>query len=1029
MSEAVRVYIRLRPLDAIEEEAEKGKLFDVPPGRSRLITLLDPLSSGQSEHSFEFSGVLQKVDQQQLYARVAAPIVEDAWRGQSGCIVAYGQTGSGKTYSIFGEGYDADRGLLPRSMENLFETFRRANVQASVSFLELYLDDLRDLGRGAFDVSKNGSREDDFDPFSEQHEHASPPARRFPGGRMHSPAAPKLEIREAAGGRVHVPGLARLPTRNLQEVLRVVDHGLAKRATAHTAQNRHSSRSHTVFTVYVPSRSGSAQDAGSGAHTGCSMSFVDLAGSERTAKSKAEGARFQEAVAINSALTALGRVVLALASERRASDHVPYRSSKLTRILQPSLSGNAQLVLLATVRQTAGDYEETLNTLSFADRCKNVSCSPQVEYFSAQGRQNFRIRDLQQQVIELREALLKVQAAPGIQGKSDMLEATIAQAIAKAAGGSFNNNGQQGGAVDRSQTVPAISTGVEPLVAPGFRGGEAMSRHKTIDVLSSLAGGSKDVSGNANAARAAPADSAKGSSTPHGAPALSHSSSFAAGAQGRDNPAESNQHVSVLLELQRYREKQLEQLHAADRRLEHCRKEQAALAKREEAEKDEQRQLEEKREKLQEQLDVVKAELMAASEAEAKAFALEARELKAAMEARRQEADVGLLRIPSDLRRGRQLRQRKAVEHEDVKRGLEESHAKAMRDLQQQADLRLEDLRIEWDKKLEKKDAELARLEVEFKACREREDRVVDACQEELVSLCDMVSELAQLVTDAEEGRFAMMRQGGRKELLLPESARPVLPSKQTHPHLFEAMEKAEQKVSALERRSQRPMRPHSAERLRHAVAAAAGRYDGVEMLDTPHENGAASSEIGSAAAYPSARGPGVLQPEQDGFFAAATQTQSAVQSVALSSAVGVDLVVAGVTTNQESLRGLAMELRERSLETFNPAAEKEAMRREAEAGLEDESTMRYLKELEKLRDEERALLQETVEKTCQLRKVLEMKKGSLFASSRPGSAARGRSASKQLLTPAETRIGSRASSRPVSRPPTATTQRLRSAN
>lgn len=147
----------------------------------------------------------------------------------------------------------------------------------------------------------------------------------------------------------------------------MINMGTALRQTHETALNANSSRSHTVFTINVVQKDRRMPDA-----EVCSgvVHLVDLAGSERIARSKSEGKRFQEAVLINSSLSALGQVVLALANDGRAMNHIPYRNSKLTRLLQNSLGGNTFTTLLATLNPSAENYEECLNTLQFADVVK-----------------------------------------------------------------------------------------------------------------------------------------------------------------------------------------------------------------------------------------------------------------------------------------------------------------------------------------------------------------------------------------------------------------------------------------------------------------------------------------------------------------------------------------------------------------------------------------------------------------------------------------------------------------------------------
>ncbi|CAE7036775.1 KIF21B [Symbiodinium sp. CCMP2592] len=418
-------------------------MFEISPERQGVVTIKDPLSSGRREHSFEFNMVFnEETSQDQLFMPVAGQAVDGALQGRSGCVIAYGQTGSGKTYSIFGEDdRPTERGLLPRAMERLLHgCAQKASRDGeeldgiTVSFLEVYMDQVRDLGFGSSTEdqaaeettprrsSSGGLAKDDG---GEPAVHKRPKLRRFATqGSIadRDQGGQNLLLRETPDGSIQVQGLAQLKVRDLSDVSRIVRAGLARRATALTESNVRSSRSHTVFTVQLP------VTTADGVPT--QLSFVDLAGSERLAKSKAEGQQFQEAMAINTSLTALGKVVLALASDPKVVRHVPYRDSKLTRILSTSL--RTQVSVLATIHPRVEDYEESLNTLSFADRCKNVARQPQVKYVTASGTQKAKIADLQRQVADLKEKLREVHASRKA-AKTDDVDDAIAQALAMAA--------------------------------------------------------------------------------------------------------------------------------------------------------------------------------------------------------------------------------------------------------------------------------------------------------------------------------------------------------------------------------------------------------------------------------------------------------------------------------------------------------------------------------------------------------------------------------------------------------------------
>jgi hypothetical protein len=195
--------------------------------------------------------------------------------------------------------------------------------------------------------------------------------------------------------------LTLVPVKNITEVLDVVNLGVGLRQTHETRMNATSSRSHTIFTINVVQKDRRLADAEvlSGV-----LNFVDLAGSERLARSQSEGRRFQEAVIINSSLSTLGKVILALAD--RTSKYVPYRDSKLTRILTSSLGGNSHTTLLCCINPSMDNYEESLNSLQFAERCKNVQNRPTVNYVDP-GKQSDerRIRRLLAEIADLKQQL------------------------------------------------------------------------------------------------------------------------------------------------------------------------------------------------------------------------------------------------------------------------------------------------------------------------------------------------------------------------------------------------------------------------------------------------------------------------------------------------------------------------------------------------------------------------------------------------------------------------------------------------
>jgi kinesin family member 17 len=225
------------------------------------------------------------------------------------------------------------RGITPRSFEHVFqEVAVRSNTKflVRVSYLEIYNEMIRDL-------------------LSKDHE-------------------AKLELKEHPEKGIYVKDLSMIIVHNADEVMKLMARGTGNRSVGATAMNADSSRSHSIFTVYVEmcdSKEGGGEHFRAG-----KLNLVDLAGSERQSKTQAEGDRLKEATKINLSLSALGNVISALVDGK--AKHIPYRDSKLTRLLQDSLGGNTKTLMVAAVSPADNNYDETLSTLRYANRAKNI---------------------------------------------------------------------------------------------------------------------------------------------------------------------------------------------------------------------------------------------------------------------------------------------------------------------------------------------------------------------------------------------------------------------------------------------------------------------------------------------------------------------------------------------------------------------------------------------------------------------------------------------------------------------------------
>ncbi|KAF6773892.1 hypothetical protein AHF37_07226 [Paragonimus kellicotti] len=339
----IRVAVRCRPLN--KYELEKSALNCVTCTRDK-ITVKDRNTTKVFTFDQVFNAYSKQID---VYNSMVAPVVEEILMGYNCTIFAYGQTGSGKTFTMTGERSDKLRyaweddpmvGIIPRALGHLFENLEQtgADFSVRVSFLEVYNEELFDLlaitetNRLAIydDVNRKGS--------------------------------------------VIVKGLREVVVLDKDNVHSVIERGLAKRQTASTLLNAQSSRSHSIFTVTVHIKEINEVSGEELLRIG-KLHLVDLAGSESIGRSGAVDKRAREAGSINQSLLTLGRVITALVDH---TPHVPYRESKLTRLLQDSLGGKTKTSIIATISPSTLSLDETLSTLDYAHRAKNIENRPEI---------------------------------------------------------------------------------------------------------------------------------------------------------------------------------------------------------------------------------------------------------------------------------------------------------------------------------------------------------------------------------------------------------------------------------------------------------------------------------------------------------------------------------------------------------------------------------------------------------------------------------------------------------------------------
>ncbi|KAG5313411.1 KI21A protein, partial [Acromyrmex insinuator] len=352
-----------------------------------------------------------QVNQNAIYETCVNRLVEGALDGYNATVFAYGQTGSGKTYTM-GTGFDVEVdeiivGIIPRAIKHLFDGIadkqNRARERAQMppefkvtaQFLELYNEDLKDL------LEPGGPRG---------------------GARIH----------EDTMGNIHLTGVEPRVVTSPEQALEYLRLGALSRTTGSTQMNTQSSRSHAIFTLYIKQqRCIKVEDPDADVDTSgveltnefetltAKFHFVDLAGSERLKRTGATGDRAKEGISINCGLLALGNVISALGDKTKKASHIPYRDSKLTRLLQDSLGGNSQTVMIACVSPSDRDFMETLSTLKYANRARNIKNKVIIN----QDKSSRTIASLRREIQQLQLELMEYRQGKRIVGEDGVNDA------------------------------------------------------------------------------------------------------------------------------------------------------------------------------------------------------------------------------------------------------------------------------------------------------------------------------------------------------------------------------------------------------------------------------------------------------------------------------------------------------------------------------------------------------------------------------------------------------------------------------
>ncbi|MEE6459540.1 hypothetical protein FKM82_000650 [Ascaphus truei] len=372
----VKVAVRIRPLLSKEILHNHQVCVRLVPNTQQVIIGKDRV--------FTFDCVFGKISSQDdVYSSCIKPLLLSLIEGYNATVFAYGQTGSGKTYTIGGGHFasvaEDEKGIIPRAIQELFQSIsehHNIDFSVKVSYIEVYKEELRDL----LELETNMK---------------------------------DLHIREDEKGNTVIVGAKECQVESADEVLSLLQAGSAARHTYTTQMNEHSSRSHAIFTINIcqqrPKNIDIAKD-GSPKPVQVITSkfhFVDLAGSERVTKTGNTGERFKESIQINSGLLALGNVISALGDPKRKSAHVPYRDAKITRILKDSLGGNAKTVMITCISPSSSDFDESLNSLKYANRARNIKNKAIVNYNPDWDRMD----EMELEIKALREALQNQQSS------------------------------------------------------------------------------------------------------------------------------------------------------------------------------------------------------------------------------------------------------------------------------------------------------------------------------------------------------------------------------------------------------------------------------------------------------------------------------------------------------------------------------------------------------------------------------------------------------------------------------------------
>eukprot|EP01132_Coremiostelium_polycephalum_P003999 gene3999-5001_t len=413
---SIRVVCRFRPQNKNELSQGGYSIIEVTDNQTVNI------KGAETNHTFTFDRIFHdRCTQKDVYDDAAKPVIEDIMSGYNGCLLVYGQTSSGKTHTMQGPSIDDVelKGVIPRMINTVFDWISKAdeNIEFIVkaSYIEIYMEKIRDL----LDTRKDN-----------------------------------LRVREEKGKGVWVEGTTEVYIYREDDILEVMRTGASNRAIAETKMNAESSRSHSIFILSIQQKNllqGSVK-------TG-KLYLVDLAGSEKVGKTGAAGLTLDEAKMINKSLSSLGNVINALTDGK--STHIPYRDSKLTRVLQESLGGNSRTTLIINCSPSSYNETETISTLRFGNRAKSIKNKAKINQERSAAELKILLSKAEKEIESLKAYIKEIESVTGIIIPKDKIKELSSNSTSNTSATPNNNTSNNNSSANAGSEESAESTNAD----------------------------------------------------------------------------------------------------------------------------------------------------------------------------------------------------------------------------------------------------------------------------------------------------------------------------------------------------------------------------------------------------------------------------------------------------------------------------------------------------------------------------------------------------------------------------------------